>query len=167
MSDYNRSDPVYTASQLVSAFAGGDILTMLTSAGSKVEILSVEMSQIPGSTAPLVHPMSVEIFKDTTSEGTGGATITPAPMQGHAGARASTTTVLGPPSAGNSTASATRLHAGGFGVDGGQFCWEPCVPPVLSLNDSLHVRTSTSVISTAGVTLAMTLTFRELGKMPL
>lgn len=166
MSDKYEGMPVFTASQLVSAFTGGDILTMLTSANSKVQVLAIQMAQAMATTAPFIIPMLVEVFRGTASVGAGGATITPANMEGHSGARASTTTVLGPPSAGNSTASATRLYAGGMSGAEGQFSWAPCDAPILSLNDSLHVRTSTSAISTAGVSMAMTVTFRELGKMP-
>lgn len=169
MSDFeNPTGPVFTASQLISGFLGGDLLTLLSTANSRVQLLSLEMQQIQQTTAEATSlPMAVELFRGTTSVGAGGATVPSVNRDGFPNAKSAISTVLGPPSAGNSTASAERLHAGGLSPDEGRFCWEPCLPPNLGVNDSFHIRTSTSLSSsTAGIRLAMTLTFREVGKMP-
>jgi hypothetical protein len=168
MSDFdNPTGPVFTATQLISSFLGGDLLTMLSTANSRVQLLSLELQQIQQTTSEVTLPMAVEMFRGTTSVGAGGATITPVNRDGYPNAKSAISTVLGPPSAGNSTASAERLHAGGTGVDSGRFCWEPCLPPNIGANDSFHIRTSTSLAaSTVGIRMAMTLTFREIGKLP-
>lgn len=160
MSHQDATGPVFTASQLLSAFTGGDILTMLTSAATQAQLLGIEVAQV--ATAP--HPMSVQGFRGTTSTGGGGATVPSVNRDGYPGAKAAVSSVLGPPSAGNSTASAEHLFAGGMDVDSGKFSWKPCLPPSLGINDSFHLRASTSTISTAGVTLAVTMTYRETGK---
>jgi hypothetical protein len=157
----DEEGPVYTASQLVTAFSGGDIATLLASSNSRVEVLEVELSQI--TTAP--QPMSVELFRGTTSVGTGGAALSVANHDPWS--RAAATSVLGQPSAGNSTASATRVHAGSIEPDSGKYCFRPDYPMRVSPSQNLHVRTSTSTSSTAGVLTAMAVRFREIGKMPL
>lgn len=154
--------PVFTVTQLSTAFAGGDLLTLLSTANSRVQLLGIELQQV----STVVHPMSVELFRGTTSVGAGGAAITPVNRDGYPNAKAAISTVLGPPSAGNSTASAERLCAGGISLADGKFRWEPCLPPNIGVSDSFHLRTSTSTVSSGGPGLAMTMTFREVGKMP-
>lgn len=161
MNEYEQRGVVFTASQLVTSFTGGDLMTVLGSSNTRVELLSVHMQQ--ASTAP--QPLSVEIFRGTTSVGTGGATVTPANVAPWS--RSAAVSVLGQPSAGNSTASAARVEAGGFGVDDGSYSYKPCVPPMLNTSQNLHIRTSTMGSTANAVTMAMTITFRELGKPPL
>lgn len=153
-------DPTFTASHVATAFTGGDLFTLLSTAASRVKVEKIELQQV----ATAVHPMYVEIFRGTTSVGTGGSDL---PVANHfSWGRAPVTEVLGPPSAGNSTDSATRVAAGGIDVEGGGYVYEPCVPMLVDVSENLHLRLSTSTISTAGVTMAMAVTFREIGKLP-
>ncbi len=140
-------------------------MTVLSTAASRVQILSVEMQTFTTSTAPASLGMNVEIFRSSTSVGAGGATITPINAGGHSGAKSAVSAVLGPPSAGNSTAASERLYAGGFEVESGRFCWQPDFPVTMAVSDVLFVRTGGTL--SGPVSLAMTLAFREIGKMPI
>lgn len=153
------SGPIFTATFLSTAWTGGDLLTMLTSAASRARLLGIELQQI-GTAIP---PMTVEIFRGTTSVGAGGASLSPVDRDGWS-TRAPASAVLGPPSAGNSTAAAQRVFAGGFALGDGSFCWQPDYPPMMKLNEAVHIRTSTpgSTLSQ----LAATFTFQEVGKIP-
>lgn len=162
--DYNNA-PVFLASQLITSTNGGDVMTVLSTAASRVQILSVDMQTFTTSTAVASLGMSAEIFRSSTSVGAGGATITPVNAGGHSGAKAAVSAVLGPPTAGNSTAASERLFAGGFGVSDGKFRWEPEFPVTMAVSDVLFVRVGAAL--SGPVSLAMTLTFREIGKMPI
>jgi hypothetical protein len=163
--DYNNA-PVFLASQILTNSAGGDLMTVLSTAASRVQILSVSAQAFSTSTSLVPLGMTAEVFRSSTSVGAGGATITPINAGGHSGAKAAVSAVLGPPSAGNSTAASERLFAGGFEADNGRLLWEPDFPVTMAVSDVLIVRAGTPVGST-GVTIAMTLTFREIGKMPI
>jgi hypothetical protein len=152
-------DPTFTASHIATAFTGGDLFTLLSTAASRVEVERIELQQV----ATDVHPMYVEIFRGTTSVGAGGADL---PVANHfPWGRAPVTEILGPPTAGNSTALATRVAAGGIDADG-RYAYEPCVPMGVDISENLHLRLSTSTLSTAGVTMSLAVTFRETGKLP-
>lgn len=140
-------------------------MTVLSTAASRVQILSVEMQTFTTSTAIASLGMSAEIFRSSTSVGAGGATITPVNAGGHSGAKAAVSAVLGPPTAGNSTAASERLFAGGFGVSDGKFAWTPEFPVTMAVSDVFFVRVGAAL--SGPVSLAMTLTFREIGKMPI
>lgn len=159
----NGGGEVFAASQLLTGFSGGDVMTMIGSSNTRVELLSLKMQLTSTSTAPLAQSAAVEIYRGTTSTGGGGATVTPANLQPWA--RAAAVTVLGQPSAGNSTASATRIDACGFEIGSGNYSYEPCIPPILSASQNMHIRTS-AWSTAATLNLAMTLTFREIGKLP-
>lgn len=164
MSDHGNGGEVFAASQILTGFSGGDVMTLIGSSNTRVELLSLRMQLTSTSTAPLAQSAAVEIYRGTTSTGGGGATILPTNLQPWA--RAAAVTVLGQPSAGNSTASAARIDAGGFSVGEGDYCYEPCPKPILSASQNMHIRTS-AWSTAATLNLAMTLTFREIGKLPL
>lgn len=160
MNEYEQRGVTFIASQLITGHSGGDFMTIVGSSNTRLELISLKLQQI----ATAAHPMSVEIFRGTTSVGAGGATVTPANVAPWS--RTAAVSVLGPPSAGNSTASAARIAAGGVSIEGGTFCYEPAIPPMLNTSQNMHFRTSTSTMSTA-VTIAVEAMFRELGKPPL
>jgi hypothetical protein len=162
--DYSNA-PVFLASQVISATTGGDVMTILSTAASRVQILSVDMQTFTTSTASVSLGMTAEIFRSSTSAGAGGATITPVNAGGHSGAKSAVSAVLGPPSAGNSTNASERLFAGGFGVDSGQFSWKPEFPVTMAVSDVAFVRVGGTL--SGAVSLAMTVAFREIGKMPI
>lgn len=141
-------------------------MTVLSTAASRVQIMSLEMQTFTTSTGLSANlGMSAEIFRSSTSVGAGGATITPVNAGGHSGAKAAVSAVLGPPTAGNSTAASERLFAGGFGVSDGKFAWNPEFPVTMAVSDVFFVRVGAAL--SGPVSLAMTLTFREIGKMPI
>ncbi len=159
---------VYTATAVTTTIAGiTEIVTLLASSMSEVEILKLELAQTTtiGSTALL--PIYVELFRGTSAStgGSTGAAITPANKNGWITAPASTSTVTGNSTTPNSTANDVRLHAGAFDLDSGLYCWEPCPPPNLDLAQRFHARITPA--TTAAISnMAMTLTFREGGKVP-
>lgn len=165
MNDYDNA-PVFLASQILTNSNGGDLMTVLSTAASRVQPISLKIQAFSTSTADFNSGMTLEVFRSSTSVGAGGATITPVNAGGHSGARAAVSAVLGPPTAGNSTAASERLFAGGFSAHDGSFCWEPEFPVTMAVSDVLFVRSGAPIGST-GITFAMTLAFREIGKMPL
>lgn len=162
MSHDDTAGPVFTASQVISAYAGGDFLTLLASSLSRVTLLGLTLQQV--ATAP--QPMSVQLFRGSTSVGAGGAAVPSVNRDGWAGVSTAKASVLGPPTAGNSTVASSMLEAGGVSIGDGSYSWDPCFPPNLKPSDVFFGRCSTSTSSTAGFPLAVTLTYRETGKMP-
>lgn len=154
---------VYTASAVTTSIAGiTGIVSLLASSMSEVEILKLELAQ--ATTA--VIPTYVELFRGTSAS-TGGSTggaITPANRNGWVTAPASTSAVTGNSTTPNSTANDVRLHADGFDLGAGKFCWEPCPPPNLDIMQRFHARLTPA--TTVAMTMTMTLTFREGGKVP-
>lgn len=159
---------VYTATAVTTAIAGvTEMVTLLASSLSEVEILKLELAQTTtvGSTAVL--PAYVEMFRGSSAS-TGGSTggaITPANRNGWITAPASTSTVTGNSTTPNSTANDVRLHVGSFDLGSGLFCWEPCPPPNLDIMQRFHARL-TPVSTAPSMNMTMTLTFREGGKVP-
>lgn len=151
---------VYTASAVTTGISGvTEIVSLLASSLSEVEILKLELAHAATASA------YVEMFRgssDSTGGSTGGA-ITPANRNGWVTAPASTSVVTGNSTTVNSTANEVRLHAGGFDMGAGKFCWEPCPPPNLDIMQRFHARITASTELT---NMTMTLTFREGGKVP-
>lgn len=166
MSDYSGSR-VYVATSLITGLttAAREMVTLLASSMSRVELLKLELSQT--STVASGAKMSVELWRGTSAS-TGGSTaaaITPVNRDGWITAPASTSTVTGDSTTLNSTANSARLHAGAFDADSGQFCWEPCCPPNLDILQRFSARINPLTTAELGG-MAMTLTFREGGKIP-
>lgn len=156
--DYGLTFAATVISSALSTAGGHDLISLVSSAASRCELIAVELQQL--STAPV--GFGIEIFRGSTSAA-GGTAITPVPMPGWpaervaaSGANANSATTM-------STASAVRLHAGGFECDSGKFVYRPEVLPSLVLNSRIHVRVGTPPVATA---IAATLVFRELGKIP-
>lgn len=158
---------IFTVTQLLAAMttAATDAVTLSGSTaagGSRVEILKLELQQF--TTAPL--PTAVELWRGSTG-GSTAAAITPVNRNGWPTAPAAVATVTGAStSVLNSTTSAARLHVGGFGMDSGQYCYEPCFPPVIDYSQRFHARFTAQSTEGALGEMAMTLTFREIGKVP-
>lgn len=158
---------VYTASAVTTSIAGiTGIVTLLASSLSEVEILKLELSLASTSSGTFL-PTYVEMFRGSSAStgGSTGSAITPANRNGWITAPASTSVVTGNSTTPNSTANDVRLHAGAFDQGSGLFCWEPCPPPNLDIMQRFHARI-TPLTTTPAVTMAMTLTFREGGKVP-
>lgn len=155
----------YTASLSISALttAATEIMSLLPSSLSRVELHKLELGQTSTST---LTPARVELFRGSTAGGSTGSAITPVNRDGWSNAPASTSAVTGNSTTPNSTASGSvHLHIGTFDVDSGQFCWEPCPPPVLDISQRFWARFTP--LTTAALTgLTAVLTFREVGKIP-
>lgn len=162
MSKDDTSGPIFTATQLILAYAGGDFLTLLASTLTRVSLLGLTLQQV----ATAVQPMSVELFRGSTSVGAGGAAVASVNRDGWTGVSTARSSVLGPPTVGNSTIASSRVLADGISLGDGRFSWEPSYPPNLKGLDTFFGRCSTSTSSTAGFPLAVTLTYQETGKMP-
>lgn len=159
---HEQDGETFVVTQLLTAFTGGDFMTILGSSLTRLQLLSVSLQQITTGSA---YPLAVEVYRGTTSTGTGGATVTPVNVAPWA--RSAATSVLGPPSAGNSTASASRVEAGGFALGDGSYEFCPNTPVLLSPSQNMHLRTSTAISTAASMNLAVAAMFREVGKMPL
>lgn len=154
---------IYTVTQAVAAMSSGqfDAITVVASTLARLEILRLEMQQ--NSTA--VMAAAVELWRGSTG-GSTAAAIVAANRNGWPTAQAAVATVSGISTGTlNSTSSAARVHSGGFEVDSGKYCYEPCFPTGIDYLQRFHARvTPGSLTSTAP--LAVTLTFRELGRVP-
>lgn len=155
---------IFTATLLSTALSTGgphDLLALLSTGASQVEVLRLELQQI--STAP--QAMSVELFRGSTAN-PGGSAITPANMSGWPSAPLAKSGLNGNSSTPMSTASAVRIAAGGFGADSGKYVFEPAGNLVLSSiggGQRAHVRVSAPG---AAVPIALTMTFAERGRIP-
>jgi hypothetical protein len=156
------SGRIFTASLLIAALTTNptSIMSLVASSLSRVEILKLEMQQI--STLP--QAASVELWRGTGTGSTGTALV-PANRNGWPTAQVSTSVVNGNSTVLDSTVGATRVHAGGFEVDSGKYCYEPCLPPVVDFSQRFSARIS-APSTAAALPLAATLTFRETGRFP-
>ena len=153
---------IFTASALVTlSTVATEIFTLLASSLSRVEIISLEMQQ--NSTLP--QAMSVEMFRTTAAALSTGAAITPANRNGWPTAPAGSATVTGNSTTLNSTAAATRVFAGGFEVNSGRFRFAPALGPIVDSSQRFSARISAPSTAT-GLTLAASLSFREVGRIP-
>lgn len=163
MRDLMLDGEIFTATLVTTGFVTGDIFTLVPSSDSRVDVLAVEIQQISTlSSAPV--SAGVELWRGTTTTGSSsGAAM--AAVNAMPWGRAAVSAAYGPPSAGNSTASASRVFAGGFGVADGDFCYAPLVPTSLNISQRLFART-VGIATASTVPLAVTVTFRETGKVP-
>ena len=161
--------PIFTApfSVTLNTTLPYDLYCVTAPSNSRVAIREIRLGQFTefGDAAAELLPLS--LMTGCTSLSSGGAAITPVNRVGWpAGQDADVTALAASTSTLHSTASAERLHVGGFGMDSGQYCYEPCLPPVLNYSQRFHARFTAQ--STEGVLgeMGMTLTFRELGRVP-
>ena len=150
----------YFATLLTSALttaAGHDLLSLLSSGASRVEIVGLELQQL--TTTPTAA--AIELFRGTTAAAV-GSSIAAVPREGwptkpaaKSGINANSSTLL-------STASAVRVHAGGFEPDSGHFCWRPEFPVTLESSARFHARVGTP----GPFSIAATLEWREVGRVP-
>ena len=161
------SGRIYTVTQRLAAMttAPNELMSLLASSQSKVELMRLELGQLTTST---LTPMVVEMFRHSslsTGGSTAGGSIVPIPTRGHVAAPASTSVVVAASTVPHSTAAASRVHADTFAADSGKFAWAPPFPIVVDANQRFSLRLTP--LTTAALNgIAMTATFRELGKIP-
>jgi hypothetical protein len=165
MSDCHQSR-VYMATALITGLttAAAEMITLLASSLSRVEILKLELSQLSTLSGAKA---SVEIWRGTSAStgGSTGAAITPVNKDGWITAPGSTSTVTGNSTTLNSTANSSRLFAGSFDAGAGLFCWQPDPRPNLDILQRFSARINP--LTTAELSgMAVTLTYREGGRNP-
>ena len=155
---------IYTVTQSLAAMSSGqfDAVSLVASTLARLEILKLEMQQGSSTLAGGI----VELWRGSTG-GSTAAAITAVNRNGWAAAPLAVATVTGASTGTlNSTSSAARLHAGGFEYDSGKYCYEPCFPPVIEYLQRFHARVTPGPTTGSTTPLAVTLTFRELGRVP-
>jgi hypothetical protein len=166
MNDWHESR-TYTASALYTGLttSPAELMSLIASSLARVSIISLEMSQ---TSTLLGAKGSVEIFRGSSAStgGSTGAAITPVNKDGWAIAPASTSQVTGNSTVLNSTTNSVRLYAGAFDAGSGQFCWKPDPAPNLDITQRWNVRWTPLTTAELGG-MAVTLTYREGGKVPL
>lgn len=158
---------IYTVTQTLAALttAPNELMSLIASSQSKVELMKLELGQMSTST---ITAMLVELFRHTsasTGGSTAGGALTPVNIKGHVAAPASTSIVVAASTVPHSTAQASRFHADTVAIDSGKFVWNPQFPEVVDVNQRFHARLT--ALTTAALTgIAATLTYREVGKIP-
>ena len=144
-------------SSALSTAAGHDLLSLLSTGASRVEVVGLELQQL--TTAP--QPASVELWRGSTGV-TAGSALAAVPREGWPAKPAAKSAITANSSTLLSTASAVRLHAGGFEPDSGHFCWRPEFPVTLDSSARFHARMGTP----GPFSVAATIEWREVGKIP-
>jgi hypothetical protein len=147
----------FTSTALSTAGAH-DLVSLVSSANARCELVEIALAQ--ATSAPV--SFGVEIWRGSTSA-PGGSAIVPTPLPGWPAERAAASGCNANASATMSTASAVRLYSGAFENDSGKFVYRPDPAPTLALNQRLHVRLGTPP---SAVPVAVSLTFKETGKIP-
>lgn len=133
---------LYTVTHItgnLSTTIGQDLLAILASSQSRVRLHKLEISML-SSDVEAVQALGVELFRGSTSTPGSTSTLTPIPIDGHAGQRAPVTVVNQNDVAAMSTASAARLWCGTMAD--GKFCFEPgpCAVPSINPSQRFHAR---------------------------
>lgn len=159
------SGRIYLVTQLLPSLttAAQEMISLVASTLARVEILRLELGQLTSS--PI--PMSIETWRNSTGGSTGG-TLPSVNREGWPTAPAAVATVTGQSTTLNSTSTATqnvvRLQADTFEIDSGQYTYQPEFPPIIDYSQRYSARIS-PLTTAAVVGMAVTLTFRETGKI--
>lgn len=162
MSDDNIGGSVFTATLVTSALSTAgphDLIGLLASSASRLQLLRTEMVAL--STSPGALSAQLELIRGSTGVFAGSA-ITPVNQDGWPTAKVATAAAAANSASLVSTASASRLEAGGFSGDN-VYCYDPCVKPIVVLNQRVHWRIGTPNAATA---IAITVSWREQGAIP-
>ncbi len=85
---------IFTATfSAIAVSAAQDVFEIVAPADSKIAIREVRLGQYSDAGDAAAEMLSVLIIKGYTTSGSGGASVTAAPVQGHTGALTSTATV--------------------------------------------------------------------------
>jgi hypothetical protein len=159
-----NAGPVYTASFSATTTTTNpyDLFGILPSTSSRVCIHEITIGNI--STGPASEAVGMTLWRGSTASSTSAA-ITPRDVRGYTGVPTAGSSVTGPSSSTVSTTSAVAIHAESwvYGQESWKFCPEECERPLLEVSQRLHLRMSAPA---AGLTLAGTLKFSEIGKYP-
>lgn len=139
-----------------------DLFTLEASADSRVRVRGVNLGQ--QSTSPDdLRQLHVQLLRGAT-DAPSTSPITPTHVAGWSNAPAADSDVSGPSTDLASTTSASLLYADAFDEAG--WCYKPHEheQPILDVSQRLHVRVSAPESS---MSLSGTLTFEEIGKIPL
>jgi hypothetical protein len=155
---------VWLQANTLSSGGPNDIYALLTSSGSRIQILDVRLGQ--ASTNPAaIQSLGVQFFSGTTSTAPAGTALTPFNTKRWAGAPTAVTSVTGPTTTLSTTTSATLIYADAFDAASGSFRYKPRedygVPIVITNSQRFHIRVTQP--SSIPVILHGTLTFKEIG----
>lgn len=145
----------------VAVSAAQDVFEIVAPADSRIAIREIRLGQYSDAADAQAEMLSVTIVRGHTTSGSGGSSVTPVPIAGHAGALASTATV----EANNTTiaadGTAVTLCADTFNVMGGwRFYPVPEERPIITNGGRLVVRVTVPADS---LTMNGTIVFEELG----
>lgn len=152
----------YSVSHVTSALSTNDhdLVSILASSDSKLEVCSVKVSLQTTDVANLPGP-GIDIFRGST--GTWGSTTTlpAANKEGHTGQTTASFTANRSSSGLISTASSTRLFSGCMTGEG--FEYEPDCKPIIDVSDRFFVRLRGNA---GGLAARITVETKEIGKIP-
>jgi hypothetical protein len=156
---------IFTATfSAIAVTAAQDVFEIVAPADSRLRLREVRLGQYSDFGDAAAEILSVQILRGHSTTGSGGAAVTPANVEGHAGRRASAATVARNNTTVASGGSPETVLADAFNIAQG-WRYAPAEAEMIRLEKAVRLVVRTSAPADS-LTMNGTLVFEELGQSP-